>query len=171
MPKVFLNLGTNIERDHNIRSGLKCLKEVFGDLRVSSIYESEPVGFDGSCFYNMAVLIETQLSVLEVINELKSIEDRHGRTRGGKHFAPRTLDIDVVCYGNLHGVYEGVELPRAELYYNGFVLWPMAELAPETIDVKTGLSYEALWQNNKKEIEAKQNVWLVDSELQSEVLG
>lgn len=163
MPKVFLNLGSNINRDHNIRSGLKSLKAMFTDLQASSIYESEAVGFEGACFYNMAASVETNMSLSEVISALKSIEDQHGRTRGEKHFAPRTLDIDVVCYGAFSGEYDGVELPRPELYYNAFVLWPMAELVPFDIDPKTGMSYEALWNSNKEEIKLKQNVWLVGS--------
>jgi 2-amino-4-hydroxy-6-hydroxymethyldihydropteridine diphosphokinase len=162
MPKVFLNLGSNVERDQNFRSGLSSLKRTFGDLSLSSIYESEPVGFDGACFYNMAVSIETELSLPKVIKALKTIEDSHGRLRGDKHFAPRTLDIDVVSYGQLTGFHDGVELPRPELYYNGFVLWPMAELAPDDIDSKTGLSYQVLWQLKQVEIEAKQKVWRVD---------
>lgn len=163
MPRVFLNIGSNIDRDHNIRSGLKHLRQVFGDLQISSIYESEPVGFDGACFYNMAASIETELSLSEVVKELKLIENHHGRTRGDKHFAPRTLDIDVVVYGKLTGFHEGVELPRPELYYNGFVLWPMAELVPRELDLKTGLTYQTLWQQQKDEIEAKQKVWIADS--------
>lgn len=162
MLKVFLNIGSNIERENNIRSGLKNLTEVFGELDVSSIYESEPVGFEGACFYNLAVSFETDLSLSDIILTLKSIEDRHGRVRGGKHFAPRTLDIDVVCYGDVVGEREAVELPRPELYYNAFVLWPMAELAPTNIDPKTGQSYKVLWDKKRREIELKQKVWRID---------
>lgn len=165
MPKVFLNIGSNIERDHNICSGINCLKEAFGQVDVSSIYESEPVGFNGACFYNLAASVETDMTLSEVIATLKTIENKHGRTRGEKHFAPRTLDIDVVSYGQLVGLNEGVELPRPELYYNGFVLWPMAELASTDIDAKTGLSYQQLWNEKREEIESKQKVWVAAASL------
>jgi len=158
MTKIFLNLG------HNLNGGLQDLRAHFGNLSLSSVYESEPVGFKGECFFNMAVALESSLSISEVSIILKKIEDRHGRIRGGKHFAPRTLDIDIVCYGDQHGIFDGVELPRAELYYNGFVLWPMAELAPRDIDIKTGLTYESLWLAKQEEIERQQKVWRIDFE-------
>ena len=165
MPRVFLNIGSNIDRDDNIRSGLKSLNKAFGELKLSSVYESEPVGFDGACFYNMAASFDTDLSLSDVIQVLKAIEDVHGRVRGEIHFAPRTLDIDVVSYGELIGFHDGVELPRPELYYNGFVLWPMSELASNDIDKKTGLSYAALWQQKKHQIEQQQKVWQVSVDL------
>ncbi len=170
MPRVFLNLGSNIEREQHIRSGLSHLRTLFGELSLSSLYESEPVGFKGEHFYNMAIAFETELSLSKVISQLKLIEDKHGRVCGGKHFAPRTLDIDVVAYGALKGQYDGVELPRPELYYNGFVLWPMAELAPSETDVKTGLSYRALWLQQQRGIESRQKVWPLDSSLAARIL-
>jgi 2-amino-4-hydroxy-6-hydroxymethyldihydropteridine diphosphokinase len=158
MVKVFLNIGSNINRQENICAGLDDLHRLYGALSLSSIYESEPVGFKGDCFYNMAVMIETDSSLAEVNQSLKSIEDVHGRRRGGEHFAPRTLDIDVVSYDQYLGAYDGIELPRAELYYNAFVLWPMAELAPALIDVKTGLSFASLWLENQREILSRQSI-------------
>lgn len=163
MVKVFLNIGSNIDRQANICAGLRDLHRLFGVLSISSIYESEPVGFTGDCFYNMAVMIKTDRPLGEVNQCLKDIEDVHGRHRGGEQFAARTLDIDVVSYDQYLGVYEGIELPRAELYYNAFVLWPMAELAPDVIDVKTGLSFEELWLTSQREIESRQSIKKVDA--------
>jgi 2-amino-4-hydroxy-6-hydroxymethyldihydropteridine diphosphokinase len=159
---VFLNLGSNIDRVKNISAGLNELESTFGQLVCSSVYESEPVGFEGNCFFNLAVKIQSELSMLALSAELKRIEDLCGRLRGGPRFSSRTLDIDIVTFGELSGVFDGIELPRPELYYNGFVLCPMAELVPESIDTKTGLSYAQLWDVEKVQIEKKQKLWKVD---------
>ncbi len=146
MQKVYLNIGSNIDKHRNILSGLQCLKERFGSVLISSVYESDPVGFVGESFFNLAALIETDLQLKELSDFLKKIEDTHGRNREDKNFKGRTLDIDIVLYGDLKGTVEGITLPRPELYYHGFVLKPMAELAGQLIDIKTGKSYAKMWE-------------------------
>ena len=125
---------------------------------MSSVYESEAVGFQGSHFYNLVVAIQTNLPLAELSTLLKSIEDQHGRDRNGPKFSPRTLDIDIVCFDNLVGNIDGIELPRPELYYNAFVLKPLAEICGDEIDPKTGQSYLSLWQA----AELDQALWVID---------
>lgn len=129
--QVFLSLGSNIDREHNIRSGLAALAAAFGDIALSPVYESEAVGFDGDAFLNLVVEIHTDLPVGVLANSLRDIEAAHGRVRGGKKFSSRTLDIDVLTYGDAVGVIEGVELPRDEILKHAFVLQPLADLAPD----------------------------------------
>lgn len=131
MATVYLSLGSNIDRAHNIRSGLEQLEREFGGLRLSPVYESEAVGFDGSPFFNLVVGIETDLPVVELAGRLRDIERAHGRVRGEKKFASRTLDIDILTYDRLTGDIGGVQLPRDEILKHAFVLRPLADLAPD----------------------------------------
>lgn len=158
MSLVYLSIGSNVDRHHNVSSCLNALQREFGALEMSSVYESEAVGFEGSHFYNLVVAIKTQLPLVQLSTRLKSIEDQHGRDRKGPKFSPRTLDIDIVVYDDRVGTFDGIELPRPELYFNAFVLLPMAELSGTEIDPKTGQSYQSLWQDAK----LSQKLWTVD---------
>ena len=145
--KVTLSLGSNIERYKHINAALGALESEFGEVISSPIYESDAVGFDGSAFLNSIAIIQTHKSLTDVILILKAIEDLHGRDRSGPKFSPRTLDIDVVTYGDWHGMHEGIELPRVELFKNAFVLRPMADLLPTQNVPGHSLTYGQLWQN------------------------
>ncbi len=161
---VFLSLGSNIDRNRNIQRCLEQLQETFGRVECPPVYESEPVGFKGEYFYNLTVKIETGLNLKELTTSLKTIEDENGRERGGERFSSRTLDIDILTFDDLCGVYDGIELPRPELFFNAFVLLPMADLAANTIEVKSNLSYAQLWFERKSNILSKQKLWQVEFE-------
>lgn len=144
MATVFLSLGSNIDRAHNIRSGLDQLAGTFGALRLSPVYESEAVGFDGSPFFNLVAAIETTLPVSELADRLRDIERSHGRVRGEKKFSSRTLDIDILTYDQKTGEVDGVMLPRGEILKHAFVLKPLADLAPDAIHPMLKKSYREL---------------------------
>lgn len=144
MALVYLSLGSNIDREHNIRSSLDQLARHFGALRLSPVYESEAVGFDGSPFLNLVVAIETALPVGELAEVLHDIERRHGRARGEKKFSSRTLDIDILTYDQVCGEVDGVILPRKEILKHAFVLWPLADLAPQARHPLRGQPYQLL---------------------------
>lgn len=144
--RVTLSLGSNIERYKHINAALTALEAEFGEVISSPIYESDAVGFDGSAFLNSIAIIQTQKSLTQVISALKGIEDRHGRDRTGPKFSPRTLDIDVVTYGDYYGIHEDIELPRAELFKNAFVLRPMADLLPTELIPGKASTYAEVWQ-------------------------
>lgn len=150
MTRVFLGLGSNLDREKNIRAGLVALKNSFGDLTLSNIYESESVGFKGSNFYNLVVSLQTDLTIAELSETLKRIEDQNGRIRTGPKYSPRTLDIDILTYGNFVGVEAGVTLPRAEITENAFVLLPLSELAPNELHPALKKSYAKLWASYDK---------------------
>lgn len=146
MARVFLSLGSNINQKENISSCLKVLAELFGEITASTVYESEAVGFAGDNFYNLVVAINTDLAVGELLQQLRKVEDDHGRIRKCERFSARTLDIDILTVDQLVGTVEGVELPRDEILKNAFVLWPMAELAGSDKHPLTGKSYAEHWQ-------------------------
>ena len=145
MPTIYISLGSNIERERNTRSGIKALRKRFGPLRLSSVYESEAVGFDGEAFYNMVIGCEVSEDVHRTNRALAEIEDAHGRDRRGPRFSSRTLDLDLLLYDDLVLDEKGLKLPREEILKNAFVLWPLAELAPDLVHPLAGKSYADLW--------------------------
>ena len=151
MARVYLSLGSNIDRERYIRAGLNALEAKFGGLIVSPVYESEAVGFDGDNFYNLVVGIETYLSVQRVI---KAIEDDNGRVRSGPKFSPRTLDIDILTYDDRVGEVDGVALPRDEILTNAFVLLPLADVAGAELHPQVQRSYAELWADYDKQQQA-----------------
>lgn len=144
--EIALSLGSNIDRYRHLNAGLDALEQAFGDVVSSPVYESAAVGFEGSAFLNSIVIIQTSLSLLDVVQMLKAIEDANGRNRNGPKFSARTLDIDVVTFGEHFGLYQGIELPRAELFKNAFVLKPMADLWPDRRIPGQQQTYQQLWQ-------------------------
>ncbi|MEQ3636429.1 2-amino-4-hydroxy-6-hydroxymethyldihydropteridine diphosphokinase [Alcanivorax sp.] len=156
--QVFLSLGSNIDREHNISSGLDALKRAFSPLSISPVYESEAVGFDGDAFYNLVVGLKTALSVGELAACLKEIEKEHGRVRGEKKFSSRTLDIDILTYNDCVGEIEGVQLPRDEILKHAFVLKPLVDLAPDAMHPQTRAPYRALLDAADF---SGQNLWVV----------
>lgn len=158
MSTVYLSLGSNIDRENNLSAGLDALVEAFGDLRISQVYESEAVGFDGDNFYNLVAAIDTGLTVGELALRLRHIEDANGRVRGGPKFSARTLDIDILTYDDLTGVVDGVKLPRGEILKNAFVLLPLTELAPDALHPVVGKTYLQLWEAYDQ---ASQKLWPV----------
>ncbi|MGY8851054.1 MAG: 2-amino-4-hydroxy-6-hydroxymethyldihydropteridine diphosphokinase, partial [Pseudomonadales bacterium] len=103
MALIYLSLGSNIDRHRRIDAALDALAEGFGDLSISSVYESESVGFDGDSFYNLVVGINTSLAVGDVSKVLKTIEDQNDRDRSAPKFGARSLDIDILTVDDLAG--------------------------------------------------------------------
>lgn len=149
MAYIYISVGSNIQREYHIRSGVRVMAEHFGALTLSSVYESEAVGFNGDAFYNMVVGAETSLSIGDSVALLKKIEDQFGRERGVEKFSGRTLDLDLLTYDQTV-CQEPIVLPRSEITENAFVLRPLAEIAPEHIHPVTGQCYAALWQTYTK---------------------
>jgi 2-amino-4-hydroxy-6-hydroxymethyldihydropteridine diphosphokinase len=146
MARVFLGVGSNIERERYICAGLDALKGLFGDLALSSVYDSVAIGFEGQPFLNLVVAVDTDLAVDQLARVLRHIEVEHGRPVNATRFSPRQLDIDILTYDDAIGVIGGVNLPRDEILENAFVLCPLAELAPDTMHPVLPQTYLALWQ-------------------------
>ena len=146
MTSVLLGLGSNIDRESHLCTGLDRLSADFGLRRISSAWESEAMGFDGPAFINLAAEIDTDVSLAELARYIRQLEYRMGRPRNATRFSSRTLDVDILCYGDLVGEYAGVELPRPEITENAYVLAPLAELVPERRLPGTGKRFAELWQ-------------------------
>lgn len=161
MPRVYLSLGSNIERDFHIRAAVAELERRYGMLLISPVYESEAVGFDGDNFFNLVVGLDTELPVGKLSAELHAIEEAYGRDRQGPKFSPRTLDIDILTYGNACGKIDGIQLPRNEILKNAFVLLPLSDIAGSDKHPETARSYLEHWEAYDK---IRQKLWRVDFE-------
>ncbi len=156
MAHIFIGIGSSINRGENIREGVLILKTYFPDLQLSTVYESEAVGFDGGNFYNLVAQFNSDLSVKELVTILKRIEVQLGRPEKAIKYAPRTLDLDLLLYDQK--VDSNNDLPRAEITKNAFVLQPLAELAPTLKHPILAISYQQLWSDYPKN---KQKLWEV----------
>jgi 2-amino-4-hydroxy-6-hydroxymethyldihydropteridine diphosphokinase len=158
-----LNIGSNINAQKNIRLAVSTLRTEFGELNCSKVYESEAVGFEGDNFLNLVVTIETKRALRELQNYLKKLEDKLGRDRTQVKFSGRTMDIDILTYESDDD--SNIELPRAEITENAFVLQPLAELLPDELHDKSGLTYAVLWQAYDK---SAQRLWPSDFDWQGD---
>jgi len=145
MAEVYIGAGSNVDPARHLRAGLVALAERYGLLKVSPVYRNSAVGFAGDDFLNLVIGFETDEPVGAVASYLGEVEAANGRTRTEEKFSPRTLDLDLLLYGDLAGEFDGVELPRGEITRYAFVLKPLADLVPEALHPVEGASYADLW--------------------------
>jgi 2-amino-4-hydroxy-6-hydroxymethyldihydropteridine diphosphokinase len=111
----------------------------------SSVYETDPVGPpDQPRYLNAAVAVETRLSPRELLDELLAVEARLGRTRGAERWTARTIDLDLVLFGELVASDGDLSVPHPRFRERAFVLLPAAEIAPDMRDPVTGERLESL---------------------------
>ena len=121
---VYLNLGSNLEPEKNVPLAITLLKKVGEVSAVSSVWETESVGYAGPNFLNVCVLLLTSLDAEHIKYEInRPIEAQMGRVRGENTYAPRPIDIDIVLFD---------ETPHnVQTWDQAFVVVPLAELVPE----------------------------------------
>lgn len=144
--RAWLSLGSNIAPRANLAAAIEDLQAGFGTLVVSPVYESVAVGFQGDNFLNLVVGIMTALPPSRLVRELRLIEERHGRQREADKFTPRSLDIDLLTYGDQVIDDGAIQVPRGEVLRYAFVLRPLAEVAGEERHPLTGQTYRDLWE-------------------------
>ena len=143
---VFVGLGSNQAPERNIAAGIEALRQRFGEVRLSPVYRSVAVGFSGSDFLNAAARIRTDIGVTALKDWLTELENRHGRDRSQPRFSDRSLDIDILFYGDQVGTFDGLELPRGEILKYAHVLKPLADIAPQRVHPSTGLTLAEHWE-------------------------
>jgi len=130
--RIFLGIGSNLgDRLAWVRQGLKALEDAgISSLQVSSLYETEPVGYlEQGDFLNVVTEVAWAGGPRELLDECLAVEGRMGRVRGMKD-APRTLDIDILLWGNRIQREASLEIPHPRLHERRFVLVPLEEIAP-----------------------------------------
>lgn len=137
MTRAYVGLGANLgDREGTLRRAVELLDEVAGIEVVASseLRETEPVGVvDQPAFLNGAVAVETSLSARELLDSLLRVELLLGRARDGERWGPRTVDLDLLVYGDEVVDEPGLHVPHPRLHERRFALEPLAELDPALV--------------------------------------
>ncbi len=150
MPTGFISIGSNIDKELHIPSSIAALNKQFENVRLSSLYQTAAVGFEGDDFLNLIVQFDSELDAKAVAKILRQIELDHGRTRDSRKYAARTLDLDLILYGDLIISDGRLQIPRDEIERYAFVLEPLAEIAPDLRHPISKKSYAQLWEDFDK---------------------
>lgn len=143
---VAIAMGSNLgDRRAHLNSALDALALDLDQIKSSSFRETEPVGVgeEHRPYLNAAVVGTTQLSARHLLDRLLEIEEEQGRVRPYP-MAPRTLDLDLILYGDSVIEESGISVPHPRFRARAFVLAPLAEIAPEMIDPVTGKTVREL---------------------------
>ena len=147
MTRVYVGIGSNIDRDKYIRAGARLLNDSFGKLSLSTVYDSPAYGFKGDNFYNLVAGFDTTLDLQTLATRLREIEYACGREWQAGRFVSRTLDVDLLLYGDLVRHDDNVDLPRNDIVHYAFVLCPLAEIAAVERHPEIGRTYAELWRD------------------------
>lgn len=145
MPRVYVSIGSNVDREANIRSAVAALRRCFEHVVLSAVFETDPVGFEGENFFNLVAGFDTEMGVEDVAAALADIEQQHARRRDGPRFGPRSLDLDLLLYNDVVMNAGRVRLPREDITKYAFVLGPLAEIAGAERHPVSGRTYDELW--------------------------
>ncbi len=145
MARVAVSIGSNLDRERNVKDALAALAKIFGKLSHSPVYESAAYGFDGPPFYNLVVVFETLLNAHAVRGEIQVIENQQGREMGENRSGSRSLDLDLLLYDDAVFHDQGLDVPRREIFEHAYVLKPLADLLPATPHPVTGESFADIW--------------------------
>ncbi len=144
--RVYVGLGSNVDRETRLRQAVAELRERFGELELSPVYNSAAVGFDGYDFLNLVAGFDTELEVERVAASFREIENQLGRSRSLPKYASRSIDLDILAYDDLILDLPGIRIPRPEILENAFVLRPLQDLAPNSVHPEINETYAVLWQ-------------------------
>ena len=150
MPRAYVGLGANLgPREVTLLRAVDLLADEprIEVLAISQLRETEPVGStDQPEFLNGAVAVETSLSPRELLDALLRVEQKLGRTRDGERWGPRTIDLDLLVYGDEIVDEPGLRVPHPRLHERRFVLEPLVDLEPEVAIPGVGKAAELLKQ-------------------------
>ncbi|MGH8130731.1 MAG: 2-amino-4-hydroxy-6-hydroxymethyldihydropteridine diphosphokinase [Steroidobacteraceae bacterium] len=146
MTEVYVAAGSNIRPRASLGRALGMLSRDFPGLRASRAFANAAVGFEGDDFVNLVVVFPTSLPLADLLERLKAVERECGREPGAPKWGPRTLDLDLLLYGDMVGDFHGARLPHPDLATRAWVLGPLAELAPELTHPVLGEKFGAIWQ-------------------------
>jgi 2-amino-4-hydroxy-6-hydroxymethyldihydropteridine diphosphokinase len=140
---VYLSAGSNIAPGYFLRMACAALEKTYGELTLSSVYRNPAVGFTGSDFLNMVIGFSTRETPELIVARLETLHHRAGRRRQANPYCSRTLDLDLLMYGDV--VRPQMKLPHGDIEKYGFVLCPLAEIAPDLRHPVVGQTMRDLW--------------------------
>lgn len=143
--RAYVAAGSNVEPAANLRRALAALRTAFPGLVASRAYANTAVGFEGEDFVNLVVGFVTDARLADVLAVLHAIETQCGRPREAPKWAPRSMDLDVLLFGDLVGDFPGAKLPRPDLLKRAYMLGPLAEIAPDAVHPTLGVTIGELW--------------------------
>ncbi len=146
MPEVYVAAGSNVEPEKHLALAARELARAFPGARFSPWYRNRAVGFEGDDFINFVAGFCTDLPLEAVIAQLQAIEGLCGRTRAAPRWAPRTMDLDILLYGDRVMDSPTLRLPRPDLLKRAYMLGPLADLAPGLPHPTAGLTIAELWR-------------------------
>jgi 2-amino-4-hydroxy-6-hydroxymethyldihydropteridine diphosphokinase len=144
--EVYVAAGSNVAPEHNVRLAVAALAREFPGSRFSPWYRNRAAGFDGDDFINLVAGFDTTLAPLALLERLQAIEAQCGRARDAPRWAPRSMDLDVLLYGELVCVGPPMTIPRPDLLKRAYMLGPLADLAPDLRHPTAGKTIGELWQ-------------------------
>ncbi|MGF1645194.1 MAG: 2-amino-4-hydroxy-6-hydroxymethyldihydropteridine diphosphokinase [Thiotrichales bacterium] len=146
MTRAYVSVGSNVERERHIGAALAALRARFDSMEVSSVFETPAEGFAGEPFLNLVVAFDCDMSAAALAAWLKQVEAENGRVRGERKFAPRTLDLDLILYGDAIIADGDIRVPHRDIRAYAFVLEPLLELAPDLILPDSGEAAAEIWR-------------------------
>jgi len=146
VPAVYVAAGSNITPERNLERAVAELAREFPGARFSPWYRNRAVGFAGEDFINLVAGFDTVLPVPEVLARLRAIETLCGRPPDSPRWAPRSMDLDVLLYGDLVCEEPGLKLPRPDLLKRAYMLGPLAQLAPAVVHPTAQATIGELWR-------------------------
>jgi 2-amino-4-hydroxy-6-hydroxymethyldihydropteridine diphosphokinase len=149
MPRVFVAAGSNIEPERNLALASRELRRAWPQVLFSPWYRNRAAGFEGEDFINFAVGFDSSEPVQAVVTKLRTIEELCGRPRAAAKWAPRSMDLDVLLYGDL--VEPELKLPRPDLLKRAYMLGPLADIAPDVMHPTAGATIGQLWERFDRE--------------------
>jgi 2-amino-4-hydroxy-6-hydroxymethyldihydropteridine diphosphokinase len=145
MPEVYVAAGSNVRPREHLRRAVHLMRGAWPDLRVSGAYANPAVGFEGDDFINLVAGFSTDETLAHVLGRLHAIEAACGRPRLAPKWAPRSMDLDVLLYGDAVGELAGAKLPRGDLLRRPYMLGPLAEIAPGLVHPTERRTIGELW--------------------------
>jgi len=145
--QVLVAAGSNVAPLENLRRALDVLAAHYPRLRCSTAYRNRAIGFEGEDFVNLVVGFDTDDDLATVIGHLHAAEGACGRARNAPKWAPRSMDLDILLYGDRVCDEPGLVLPRPDLARRAYMLGPAAELAPDTVHPTLGRTLADLWRD------------------------
>jgi 2-amino-4-hydroxy-6-hydroxymethyldihydropteridine diphosphokinase len=145
LTRVFVAAGSNLEPEAHLARACAQIAHSWPDATFSRAYRNKAVGFEGPDFINLVVGFSTAQPLVTVITRLRAIETQCGRPRYAPKWASRTMDLDVLLYGDMVEKTDDYTLPRPDLLKRPYMLGPMAEIAPDVVHPTEHRKIGDLW--------------------------